>query len=108
MLPGPEMDLNEFVAQITGIAPPWTVLSAKFNGADTVDVEIGYDRSSRPSAPSCPACGGKAGYYDMVDKTWRHTDMCDYICKIHGRTPRIKCKDCGKVSRVAPPWRRIR
>lgn len=104
MLPGPEMDLNEFVAQITGIAPPWTVLSAKFDGEDTVDVEIGYDRSSRPSAPSCPACGGKAGYYDMVDKTWRHTDMCDYICKIHGRTPRIKCKDCGTVSRIAPPW----
>lgn len=98
------MDLNEFVAQITGIAPPWTVISAKFNGTDTVDVEIGYDRRSRPSAPNCPDCGGEAGYYDMVDKAWRHTDMCDYICMIHGRTPRIKCKCCGKVTRVSPPW----
>lgn len=98
------MDLNNFVAQITGIAPPWIVLSAEFNGTDTVDVEIGYDRRSRPSAPSCPACGGEASYYDMVDKTWRHTDMCDHICKIHGRVPRIRCKDCGTVSRIAPPW----
>lgn len=98
------MELNDFVSQIVGVVPPWSVVSAEFDGVDTVDVEIEYDRSSRPSAPNCPVCGGEAGYYDMVDKTWRHTDMCDYICRLHGRVPRIRCKACGSVSRISPPW----
>lgn len=98
------MELNEFVSKIIGVVSPWDVVSAEFNGVDKVDVEVEYDRRSRPSAPNCPKCGGEASYYDMVEKSWRHTDMCDYICSIHGQVPRIRCRTCGCVSRVSPPW----
>ena len=98
------MDLNTFVAEIVGIVPPWRVVSAEFDGVDTVDVEIEYVRTMRSPAPCCPECGGRCSYYDMVDKSWRHTDMCDQICRIHGKVPRIRCGGCGKVSRMEVPW----
>ena len=98
------MDVNEFVTKVVGVTLPWKVVSVEFDGKDTVDVTIGYDRSSRPSAPNCPECGGPTTYYDMVEKSWRHTDMCDYICRFHGKVPRVKCGSCGKISRIGPAW----
>jgi transposase len=98
-------NVNSFITEIIGIEKPWKVESVTFDGVDTVDIELGYIRSLRPKAPGCPECGSEeTSYYDMVDKTWRHTDMCDQICFIHGKVPRIRCKACGKVSRVKAPW----
>ena len=72
---------------------------------DTVDIELEYVKSQRPEAPDCPECGSPdTSYYDMVEKSWRHTDMCDQICIIHGMVPRVQCKSCGKVSRIKVPW----
>ncbi len=66
-------------------------------------MKLEYDCEKRPNPPHCE-CGGECGYYDMVKKTWRHTDLCEYICNIEGDVPRVRCKSCGKVFRVSAPW----
>ena len=94
-----------FLEDVIGISRPWRIVSAKFDGVDTVDIDLEYVKSQRPKAPDCPVCGSReTAYYDMVEKSWRHTDMCDQICMIHGMIPRIQCKGCGKVSRIKVPW----
>ena len=99
------MQLNGFLEDVIGITKPWRIISAEFDGVDTVDIELEYVKSQRPEAPDCPECGSSdTSYYDMVEKSWRHTDMCDQICMIHGMVPRVQCKSCGKVSRIKVPW----
>lgn len=96
--------LNEFISEVIGIVEPWSVSSVTLvEGEEVVNVKLEYDREKRPNPPHCE-CGGECGYYDMVRKTWRHTDLCEYICNIEGDVPRVRCKSCGKVFRVSAPW----
>ena len=96
--------LNSFMEKAIGIVPPWFVKSVEYDGVETVNVELGFDRKHRPAAPACPRCGGACSYYDMVEKTWRHTDVCDWMCIVHGVIPRVKCGSCGSVTRINAPW----
>lgn len=96
--------LNEFISEVIGIVEPWSVSSVTLvEGEEVVNVELEYDREKRPDPPHCE-CGGECGYYDMVRKTWRHTNLCEHICNIEGNVPRVRCKSCGKVFRVSAPW----
>ena len=51
------MQLNGFLEDVIGITKPWRVISAEFDGVDTVNVELEYVKSQRPEAPDCPECG---------------------------------------------------
>ncbi len=53
----------------------------------------------REGMPNLPHC--ECDYYDMVRKTWIHTDLCEYICNIEGDVPRVRYMSCGKVFRVS-------
>ena len=95
---------DSVLADVLGISEPWKISGFEFDGIDTVHIELEYVKSLRDAAPVCPECGSaETSYYDMVKETWRHTDMCDQICMIHGKVPRIRCKSCGKVSMVKTP-----
>ena len=96
---------DSVLEDVIGISRPWRISGFEFDGIDTVHIELEYVKSLRDAAPACPKCGSaETSYYDTVEKTWRHTDMCDQICMIHGKVPRIRCKSCGKVSGVKVPW----
>ena len=36
--------------------------------------------------------------------TWRHLNVFQHRCEITCRLPRGKCRQCGHVFRVRPPW----
>jgi hypothetical protein len=36
--------------------------------------------------------------------TWRHLNVFQHRCEITCRLPRGKCRQCGHVHRVRPPW----
>ncbi len=102
MIKSPE--LNGFLSEIVGIVKPWSVSSVELDkNSETVSIELDYDRADRPEPPHCQ-CGEGCGYYDTVRKSWRHADLCGYLCIIGGDVPRIKCKTCGKVFRISVPW----
>jgi transposase len=43
--------------------------------------------------------------YDHTEVlTWRHLNVFQYRCEITCRLPRGKCRQCGHVFRVRPPW----
>jgi transposase len=43
--------------------------------------------------------------YDHTEEiVWRHLNVFQHRCEIHCRLPRKKCRQCGKVYQVRPPW----
>jgi transposase len=53
----------------------------------------------------CPKEGGYAFSYDHTEVlTWRHLNVFQHRCEITCRLPRGKCRQCGHIFRVRPPW----
>lgn len=53
----------------------------------------------------CPQDGGLVFCYDHCEElTWRHLNVFQHRCEITCRLPRGKCRQCGHVFRVRPPW----
>jgi transposase len=53
----------------------------------------------------CPKDGGLVFCYDHTEVlTWRHLNIFQHRCEITCRLPRGKCRQCGHVFRVRPPW----
>jgi transposase len=53
----------------------------------------------------CPQDGGLVFCYDHTEVlTWRHLNIFQHRCEITCRLPRGKCRQCGHVFRVRPPW----
>jgi hypothetical protein len=43
-------------------------------------------------------------YYHTEVLTWRHLNVFQHRCEITCRLPRGKCRQCGHLFRVRPPW----
>jgi transposase len=53
----------------------------------------------------CPQAGGFVFCYDHTEVLlWRHLNVFQHRCEITRRLPRGKCRQCGHVFRVRPPW----
>jgi transposase len=53
----------------------------------------------------CPQDGSLVFCYDHTEVlTWRHLNVFQHRCEITCRLPRGKCRHCGHVFRVRPPW----
>jgi transposase len=53
----------------------------------------------------CPQDGGLVFCYDHTEMlTWRHLNIFQHRCEIICRLPRGKCRQCGHIFRVRPPW----
>jgi transposase len=53
----------------------------------------------------CPKDTGLVFCYDHTEElTWRHLNVFQHRCEITCRLPRGKCRQCGHVFRVRPPW----
>jgi transposase len=54
-----------------------------------------------------PVCGAKAqGIHSRVRRSWRHLDFFQNGAWAHAVVPRVKCRSCGKTTRVSVPWAR--
>ena len=54
---------------------------------------------------TCPVDGKRCTCYDHTQEVvWRHLNVFEHSCEIRCRVPRAKCRECGKVFRVTPPW----
>ena len=91
--------------ELLGLGLNWEVIESRFEReSGTVNLEIRETPQLWKSA-RCPEDGGLVFCYDHTEVlTWRHLNVFQHRCEITCRLPRGKCRQCGHVFRVRPPW----
>jgi transposase len=91
--------------ELLGLGLNWEVVESRFEQeSGVVYLEI-RETPRLWDSTRCPKEGGTAACYDHTELlTWRHLNVFQYRCEITCRLPRGKCRQCGRVFRVRPPW----
>jgi transposase len=91
--------------ELLGLGLNWEVTESRFEReSGTVFLEIG-EKAALWETARCPQDGGRVFCYDHTEVlTWRHLNVFQHRCEITCRLPRGKCRQCGHVFRVRPPW----
>jgi transposase len=90
---------------LLGLGLSWEVIESRFERASgTVFLEI-RETPRLWDSVRCPKDGGLVFCHDHTEVlTWRHLNVFQHRCEITCRLPRGKCRQCGHVFRVRPPW----
>ena len=91
--------------ELLGLGLNWEVIESRFEReSGTVFLEI-RETPRLWESVRCPEDGGLVFCYDHTEVlTWRHLNVFQHRCEITCRLPRGKCRQCGHVFRVRPPW----
>jgi transposase len=91
--------------ELLGLGLNWEVIESRFERASgTVFLAI-RETPKLWELVRCPEEGGLVFCYDHTETlTWRHLNVFQHRCEITCRLPRGKCRQCGHVFRVRPPW----
>jgi len=91
--------------ELLGLGLNWEVIESRFEKeSGTVFLEIRETPRLWDSA-RCPQDGGLVFCYDHTEVlAWRHLNVFQHRCEITCRLPRARCRQCGHVFRVRPPW----
>jgi len=91
--------------ELLGLGLNWEVIESRFDREKGVVFLAIRETSRLWEAVRCPEDGGLVFCYDHTEVlTWRHLNVFQYRCEITCRLPRGKCRQCGHVFRVRPPW----
>lgn len=91
--------------ELLGLGLNWEVVESCFEReSGTVFLEI-RETSRLWEGARCPKDGGLVFCYDHTEAlSWRHLNVFQHRCEITCPLPRGKCRQCGHVFRVRPPW----
>lgn len=91
--------------ELLGLGMNWEVMESRFEKeSGTVLLKI-RETPKLWDSTRCPQDGGLVFCYDHCEElTWRHLNVFQHRCEITCRLPRGKCRQCGHVFRVRPPW----
>jgi transposase len=91
--------------ELLGLGLNWEVLESRFDSASGI-VFLDIQETARLwESVRCPKDGGFVFCYDHTETlSWRHLNVFQHRCEITARLPRGKCRQCGHVFRVRPPW----
>lgn len=91
--------------ELLGLGLNWEVIESHFEReSGTVFLEI-RETARLWESVRCPQETGLVFCYDHTETlTWRHLNVFQHRCEITCRLPRGKCRQCGHVFRVRPPW----
>src|SRR6478672_3450706 len=91
--------------ELLGLGLNWQVVESRFE-RETGTVVLQIQETERLwEGQRCPKDGGLVFCYDHTEElVWRHLNVFQHSCEIHCRLPRGKCRTCGHVYRVRPPW----
>jgi transposase len=91
--------------ELLGLGLNWEVGESHFDKASSTVILHIRETPRLWEGQRCPKDGGLVFCYDHTeDLVWRHLNVFQHRCEIHCRLPRAKCRQCGHVYRLRPPW----
>ena len=98
------MDSTSLFTAALGLQDPWKVAEIRF---EPDQGEIHFDLACDAKRLGCPACAAAdQSIHDRSQRTWQHLHFFQFKAFLHAPLPRVKCKQCGKVTQVEVPWAR--
>jgi transposase len=90
---------------LLGLGLSWEVVESRFDQkSGMVFLEI-RETAGLWESVRCPKDTSEVTCYDHTEVlTWRHLNIFQHRCEITCRLPRGKCRQCGHIFRVRPPW----
>jgi transposase len=90
--------------QMLGLGNEWQVTDCRFDENNGVFLEI-KETPGLWEKLRCPKDDGEVFCYDHTEALeWRHLNVFEHHCHIRCHLPRAKCRQCGHIHRVCPPW----
>src|SRR5579863_4823012 len=91
--------------ELLGLGLNWEVIESRFERESGIVYLTIQETPRLWETVSCPKDTSAAACYDHTEAlTWRHLNVFQHRCEITCRLPRGKCRQCGHVFRVRPPW----
>lgn len=91
--------------ELLGLGLKWEVSDSQFDRQSSCVVLQIKETQRLWESERCPKDGGLVFSYDHTEElVWRHLNVFQHRCEIRCRLPRGKCRQCGHVHRVRPPW----
>jgi transposase len=91
--------------ELLGLGLNWEVVGSRFEQESGVVYLEMRETPKLWQTVRCPKDGGLTFCYDHTEVLqWRHLNVFQHECQITCRLPRGKCRQCGHVFRVRPPW----
>jgi transposase len=91
--------------ELLGLGLNWEVIESRYEKeSSTVFLKL-QETPKLWDSTRCPQDGGFVFCYDHTQElTWRHLNVFQHRCEMTCQLPRGKCRQCGPVFRVRPPW----
>lgn len=91
--------------ELLGLGLNWEVVESQFDRQTSTVVLAIRETARLWDSERCPKESGEVYCYDHTEElVWRHLNVFEHRCEIRCRLPRKKCRQCGEVHRVRPPW----
>jgi len=98
------MDSTPLFTAALGLPDPWKVAEIRF---EPDQGEIHFDLACDAKRLGCPTCAAAdQSIHDRSQRTWQHLHFFQFKAFLHAPLPRVKCKQCGKVTQIEVPWAR--
>ena len=98
------MDSTSLFTAALGLQDPWKVAEIRF---EPDQGEIHFDLACDAKRLGCPTCAAAdQSIHDRSQRTWQHLHFFQFKAFLHAPLPRVKCKQCGKVTQIEVPWAR--
>lgn len=100
------MPVEELFHELLGLGEKWWVESAEYHQELNSFLIVVRETPELWRHERCPKCGAKeSGCYDHVEPMrWRHLSVFNKQSEIVCELPRGRCRQCGAIWRVPPPW----
>lgn len=99
------MDIKKTVHQMMGLGECWAVEECHYEEEANSFFIVVKETPKLWEVEKCPTDRGDVFCYDHVaPMRWRHLNIFNKACEIVCELPRGKCRNCGKVYRIHPPW----
>lgn len=90
---------------LLGLGLNWEVTESRFEPSSGAVFLTIQETERLWETVRCPKDTSLVTCYDHTEELkWRHLNVFQHRCEITCRLPRGKCRQCGHVFRVRPPW----